>query len=103
MRHNVINLDECKSTETYWITLYGNSNNKNGSYNTPYFKNFGVERIPKKSKIHRKRSMITNIYRIQACDSIVWEYFFNDFMSKSKSLLDLKNYFLLTNTKRVIK
>ena len=32
MRHNVINLDECKSTETYWITMYRNSNNKNGSY-----------------------------------------------------------------------
>ena len=42
----------------------------------------------KKSKIHRKRSMITNIYRIQECDSIVWEYFFNGFMSKSKSMLD---------------
>ena len=50
MRHNVINLDECKSTETHWITLYGNSNNKNPSYNTAYFNSFGVEHVPKDIK-----------------------------------------------------
>ena len=50
MRHNVINLDECKSTETHWITFYGNNNNKNPSYNTAYFNSFGVEHVPKDIK-----------------------------------------------------
>ena len=44
--------------------------------------------------------MIRIIYRIQAYDSIVFEYFcigFIDFMLKSKSLLDYTNLFSLNN------
>ena len=40
--------------------------------------------------------MITNIYRIQAYDSIMYGYFctgFIDFMLKGKSLLDYTNFF----------
>ena len=40
----VINLDELKSIETHWITLYVNRNN------ATYFDSFGVEHIPKKLK-----------------------------------------------------
>ena len=42
---------------------------------------------------------ITNIYRKQAYDSIICEYFcigFIDFMLKGESLLDYKNLFSLT-------
>ena len=47
---------------------------------------------------------MTNIYRIQAYDSIICGYVcfgFIDFMMKDKSLLDYTN--LLTNMKRMIK
>ena len=43
----VINLDEYKSTGTYWITLYMNGNNGRASYDAIYFDSFGVEHIPK--------------------------------------------------------
>ena len=35
-----------------------------------YFENFGVEHIPKEIKIHTK-NILTNIYRIQAYNSIM--------------------------------
>ena len=47
-------------------------------------------------KIIRNKKMITNIYRIQAHDTIVCGYFcigFIDFMLKGKSLLDYTNLF----------
>ena len=47
-------------------------------------------------KIIRNKKMITNIYRIQAYDTIVCGYFcigFIDFMLKGKSLLDYTNLF----------
>ena len=42
------------------------------------------------------KNIITNIYRIQAYDSIMWVYFcigFIDFILKGKSLLDNTNLF----------
>ena len=42
------------------------------------------------------KNIITNIYRIQAYDSIMWVYFcigFIDFILKSKRLLDNTNLF----------
>ena len=64
--------------------------------NTIYFNSFGVEHIPKviKKIIGNKNTM--NIYRIQACDSIMCGYFctgFIDFMLKDQSLLDSTNFF----------
>ena len=58
----VINLNEYKSIETHWITLYVNAEN------VTYFDNFGVEHISKKIEkfIEKKIYIITNIYRIQA-------------------------------------
>ena len=82
----IINLNESESIGTYWIALYVNDNN------VTYFDSFGVEHISKEIKkfIGNKR-IITNIYRIQAYDSIMREYFcigFIDFILKGKSLLD---------------
>ena len=42
------------------------------------------------------KNTITNIYRIQAYDLIMWKYFcigFIDFMLKGKNLFDYKNLF----------
>ena len=65
--------------------------------NVIYFDSFGVEHIPKGiKKSIRNKNIITDIYRIQAYDFIMWGYFcvgFNDFMLKSKSLRDYINWF----------
>ena len=63
----------------------------NAEYVT-YFDSFGVGYIPKEIKnfIGNKKSM-TNIYRIQAYDSIMCGYIcigFVDFMLKGKSLFE---------------
>ena len=88
---NVTNLDEFKSIGTYWIASYVNGKN------TTYFDSFGVEHIPKKNwKFIGNKNIITSVYRIQANDSIMYEYFCNGFiyfMLKSKSLLDYINLF----------
>ena len=39
----VINLDDYKSTETYWIALNVNGDNGSASYDTTYFERFEVE------------------------------------------------------------
>ena len=67
---HVINLGEYKSIGTHLIALYENGNN------IPYFDSFGVEHIPKEIKeFMEKKNIITIIYRMQACDSIMYEYF----------------------------
>ena len=62
----VINLDECKSIRPHWIILYVNGDN------ATYFDNFGVEYNLKEINIFRdNKNITTNIYRIQANDSII--------------------------------
>ena len=61
--------------------------------NIIYFGSFGVEHIPKEmiKKFIGNKNIITYIYRIQAYDSIMSQYFcigFIDFMLKDKSLPD---------------
>ena len=60
--------------------------------NVTYFDSFGVEHVPKQiRKFIRNKNIITNIYRIQAYDSIICGYFcigFSDFMLKGKNLLE---------------
>ena len=72
-----------------------NDNNRRGSYDAIYFDNFGVEDISKEiKKFIRNKNITTNIYRIQAYDSIMCGYFctgFIDFMLKGKSLVDYTN------------
>ena len=63
--------------------------------NLIYFDSFWVEHSPKETKkFIGNKYIITNIYRIQAKDSIMYEYFcigFIDFMLKDKILLDYTN------------
>ena len=65
--------------------------------NVIHFDSFGVEHVPKEiKKLIGNKNIITNIYRIQAYDSIMCGYFcigFIDFMLKGKSLLDYTNLF----------
>ena len=64
--------------------------------NVTYFASFGVEYIPKEIKSFIGNKNVTNIYRIQANDLIVWEYFcirFIDFTLKVKILLGYTDLF----------
>ena len=81
----VINLDEYESIGTYWIASHVNGNN------VTCFDSFAVEHNKKKEikKFVGNKNIVTNIYRVQAYNSIVCGYFcfgFIDFMLKSKSL-----------------
>ena len=62
-----------------------------------FFDSFGVEHIPKEIKAFIKnRNIKTNIFRIQAYDSIMCGYFcigFIDFMLAGKKLTDYTNLF----------
>ena len=94
----VINLDEYSHIGAHWIALYVKSNN------ITYFDSFGVEYIPKEIKAFIKnRNIKTNIFRIQAYDSIMCGYFcigFINFMLKGKSLTEYTNLFLPNDFKR---
>ena len=98
----IINLDEYEFLETHWITLYVNAKN------VTYFDSFGVEHIPKEiRKLIGNKTIITNIFRIQAYDSIMCGYFvsdfcigFIDFMLKGKSLLEYTSLFCLNKYKK---
>ena len=81
----VINLDEYSDIETHWIPLYVQNND------VTYSDSFGVEYIPKEIKVFIGIENIkTNIFRIQAYDSIMCGYFcigLFDFMLTGKTLL----------------
>ena len=77
--------------------MYVNNNNS-----VTYFDSFGVEHIPKEIKefIVRSLSITTNIFRIQAHDSIMCRYFcigFFDFMLAGKTLTEFANLFSPNN------
>ena len=87
----VINLDEyCR----YWHTLdcFVCKNNE-----VIYFDSFGVEYVPKEiKKIMGQKNTKTNIFRIQAYNSIMCGYFcikFIDFVLSRKNLIDYTNLF----------
>ena len=72
----VISLDEYHDIGTYWVALY--VNNKT----IIYFDSFGVEHIPKEiMKFIGNKNIITNIFRIQAYDSIMCGYFCIEFIN----------------------
>ena len=88
----VINFDEHSDIGTHWIALYMKNND------VTYFDNFGVEHIPKEIKtfIGRSLSITKNIFRIQACDSIMCGCFCNgfiNFMLAGKTLTDFTSSF----------
>ena len=66
-----------------------------------YFDGFQVEHIPKEIKTFVKNKNIeTNIFRIQAYDSVMCGYFcigFIDFMFKGKTLTEYTNLFSPNN------
>ena len=77
-----------------------------GNNNVTYFDSFGVEHIPKeiKSFIARSLSITTNIFRIQAYDSIMCGYFcigFIDFMLAGKTLAEFANLFSPNNFRKI--
>ena len=83
----IINLDEYESVGTHWIALYVNAKN------VTYFDSLGGEHIPKEiKKFIGNKNIITNIYRIQAYDSIMCGYFCIRFIYFI-SLLQYKNLF----------
>ena len=87
----VINLDEYRHIGTHWVALY--VNNKT----IIYFDSFGVEHILKEiMKFIGNKNIITNIFRIQAYDSIRCGYFcigFINFMFNGNSLTDYTSLF----------
>ena len=92
----VINLDEYSDIGTYWVALYVHNND------VTYFDSFGVEHIPKEIKtfIDRSLSITTNIFRIEAYNSIIRGYLcigFIDFMLAGKTLTELTNLFSPNN------
>ena len=78
-----------------------NVNNRRVSYDAIYSESFGVEHIPKEiKKLKEIKNITTNIYRIQAYNSIMCGYLcigFIDFMLKGKSLLYYTNLFSPSN------
>ena len=97
----IINLDEYSDIGTHWVALYVQNNN------VTYFDSFGVEHIPKETKIFinhpssyasHNKNIKTNIFRIQACG-----YFcigFIDFMLAGKTLTEYTNLFSANGFKK---
>ena len=87
----IINLDEYSDIRTHWIALYVNKKT------VTFFDSFGVEHIPKEiKKFINNKNIISNIFRIQAYDSVMCGYFcigFIDFMFKGNSLTTLLIFF----------
>ena len=62
----MINLDKYSDVVTHWISLYVKNNG------ITYFDSFGVEHIPKEIKqFIDSKNVISNVFRIQAYDSIL--------------------------------
>ena len=99
-RAYVINQDEYSDIGTRWVALYVKNND------ITYLDRFGVEHIPKEiikciSRPSQNKNIKTNIFRIQAYDSIMCGYFcigFIDFMFKGKSLTDYSLIALVQST-----
>ena len=85
----VINLDEYADVGTHWIALFCNGNE------IIYFDSFGVEHVPEEIKeFIRHKNIKTNIFQVEANNSIMCGYFcigFIDFMLVGKKLTDFMN------------
>ena len=94
----VINLDEYSDIGTHWVSLWVNDKN------VTYFDSLGVEHIPKEIKAFiNNKNIKTNIFRIQAHESMMCRYFcigFFDFMLKEKTLTEYTNVFSPNNFKK---
>ena len=87
----VINLDEYADVGTHWIALFCNRNE------IVYFDSFGVKHVPEEIKeFVGNENIIANIFRVEANNSVMWNYFcigFIDFMLAGKKLTDFMNIF----------
>ena len=87
----ITNLDEYSDIVIHWIALYVQNND------VTYFDSFGVEHIPKEIRTFiGNKNIKTNIFRIQAYDSIMCGYFciaFIDFLLAGKTLTGFRNLF----------
>ena len=97
---DVINLDDYSDIGTHRIALYVNTKT------VTYFHSFGVEHISKEiKKFINNKNIISNIFRIQAYDSIMCGYFciqFINFMFKGNSLTDFTNLFSPNNLEKMM-
>ena len=102
----VINLDKYENTGTHWVAIFVKP-----KY-AVYFDSFGIEHILKEinkfinndtTKSSSLECIKSNIFRIQAYDSIMCGYFcieFINYMLKGKTLLDYTNLFSPNNFKK---
>ena len=94
----VINLEEYSDIGTHWIALYVQTND------VTYFDSFGVEHIPEEiNAFINNKNIKTNIFRIQANDSVMCGFFcigFINFMLAKKTLTEYKNLLLPNNFKK---
>ena len=88
-----INLDEYYDIGSYWVAVYIQNN-------VIYFDSFRAEHIPKEIRTFiNNKNIKTNIFQMQAYDSIMWRYFSIDFMLVGKTLTEFTNLF----TKKFLK
>ena len=89
----IINLDEYSDIGTHWIVFYAQNNDPT------YSDSFGIEYIPKEiGTFIGNKNTKTNIFRIQAYDSIICGYYcirFINFMLAKKTLTDFTNFFFI--------
>ena len=81
----VIHFDEYADVGTHWISFYVLDND------ATHFNSFGVEHVPKEIKCFTgNKNRHTNIFRIQANNSVMCSYFsigFIDYMLAGNSLI----------------
>ena len=71
----IINLAEYSDIRTHWIALHAQNND------VTYFDSFGVEHIPEEIETFiSNKNIKTNVFRIQANDSMMCGYFCIGFM-----------------------
>ena len=93
----VINLDKYENMGTHWVSLFVKLKC------TVYFDSFGVEHIPKEIDKFIRNDIKSNIFGIQAYDSIMCGYFcieFINYMLKGRTLLDYTNLFSANDFKK---
>ena len=93
-----IDLDEYADVDTHWISLYVKNNE------VIYFDSSGVEYVPKEiMHFIGHRDIKTNIFRMQADNSILCGYFsilFLDYMLANRGLIDYSSLFSPYNFKK---
>ena len=94
----IITLGKYSDIRTHWVPLHVSNET------LTYCNCFGVEHIQKEiKKFFDNKNIATNIFRMQAYNSVMFGYFcigFIDFMFNGNSLTDFTNIFSPTDFKR---